>query len=1004
MAGAKLKVCIIPQYTKADRADGGIRRVTEAQVKHLPEFGIEVVDTPAEADVVHTHGVEICPRPDVPVLNSSHGQMWSRYPWQRWAHDINARVVEAMIVAQAHTAPSEWVANAIRRSGLFYPTVVYHGVDPKEWTAGEPEDYILWNKARSDFVSDPAPMQKVAGMLRNRRFMTTIGEGAANVTVTGAMPIEQMRSLVQRAGVYLATTRETFGIGTLEALSCGVPVAGWDWGGQSEIIIPGETGYLAAPGDYEGLAEAIEKCFAERARLSPNCRGDVLSRWTWAPRIAQYAELYHSLHRSYDLRNGSRPRVSVVVTNHDLEAYLPDALRSVAEQTFADWECVILDDASSTNPVGHIAKFLEDKRFRLVQLKENVGLASARNAGFAETRGRYVINLDADDMLDPHALEVLAGELDKDPSTHIAYGHLDIIGRNGERKRNEWPFPQFDWWMQMGHLNQLPYAAMMRREVMERSGGYRRRQWRAEDAEFWCRVTSKGFRARKVTELSTIIYRDRNDSKSKHEPGDGDWTIWFPWRLAGSHTEARTSARENIFGHVHPRPWAVPLTAQGQPPQGMIAWQAHDYAEPFVSIIIPVGPGHEKFLVDALDSVAGQEYIDWECIVVNDTGKPWPSGFESPVAGAPWAKVITNTGPRGPARARNLGAKAARGKALFLLDADDMLMPDALVRMVEMYLGAEGVIYCDWLKSEGRSDIPLEYHETDEPDCSQAFVDTGGRFRKMQHSVTCLIPKRAHDAIGGFDETMTGWEDWDYFIALRAAGTCFYRCPIPGFIYFFRSGKRREMSWDSKPEILQYMRTKWAEYIGGRKTMPGCGSCPGGGRAPLPPPSQSARVAVTPPPGTYAEAVLLRYVGPGQGRVTLIGVQSGTPYRFEVNGEARWVHRDDAGNFLQRSTRGKPWFVQVAMQPSPERPMQQPTLSEVPKVKAEFPAMPEVKPQVILEEETDFAALNAAQVIALLPSADLQTLLQYREQEMTGKKRKTVLAEINKALSNAHAA
>jgi len=184
--------------------------------------------------------------------------------------------------------------------------------------------------------------------------------------------------------------------------------------------------------------------------------------------------------------------------------------------------------------------------------------------------------------------------------------------------------------------------------------------------------------------------------------------------------------------------------------------------------------------------------------------------------------------------------------------------------------------------------------------------------------------------------------------------------------------------------------------------MPGCGSCPGGGRAPLPPPSQSARAQVMPPPGTYAEAILLRYVGPGQGRVTLIGVQSGTPYRFEVNGEARWVHRDDAGNFLERSTRGKPWFIQVALQPTDSRPKMQPTLSELPKVKAEFPAMPEVKPPV-LEEETDFAALNAAQVIALLPSADLQTLLQYREQEMTGKKRKTVLAEINKALSNAHA-
>jgi len=999
-----LKVCIIPAYAKPDRGEGGIRRVCEAQAKYLPEFGIEVVADVGQADVVNTHGVEICPRPDVPVLNSSHGLMWSRYAWERWAHDINARVVEAMVVAQAHTAPSEWVANALRRSGLFYPTVVYHGVDPDEWIGGEPSDYILWNKARADLVSNPSDMNQAAERMRGRHFLSTIGKATPNVTIIGTTNVQTMRSLVAKAGVYLATARETFGIGTLEALSCGVPVAGWNWGGQSEIIIPGETGYLAEPGDYEGLEDAIERCFAERQRLSANCRGDVISRWTWRPRIAQYAELYHALNRSHDLLSRS-PKVSVIVTNHNLEAFLPDALGSVARQSMTNFECIIVDDASTTNPVGHIAKFLEDKRFRLVQLHSNVGLASARNNGFLHTNGRYVINLDADDMLDPLALEALATELDKDPATHIAYGHLDVIGRDGSRRRNDWPFDKFEWWQQVGHLNQLPYAAMMRREVMERSGGYRHRQWRAEDAEFWVRVTSLGFRARKVTELSTLIYRDRNDSKSKSEPGDGDWTIWFPWRLAGSHTEARTTARDNIHGHVHPKPWTVPLSAQGQPPPGMISWDAHDFAEPFVSVVIPVGPGHEPYLVDALDSVAAQEYIDWECIVVNDTGKEWPAGFDSPVAGHPWARVVATEGKRGPARARNTGASIARGKALMWLDADDMLLPEALARMVEMYLGAEGVIYSDWLKSEGKPDIPVEYHETDEFDCEQPFVDAQGRFRKMQHSVTCLVPRKAHEATGGFDEMMTGWEDWDYFIALRAAGACFYRAPIAGFIYFFRSGKRREESWGSKPDLLRYMRGKWAEYIDGRKTMPGCGGGCGGKtytRAPLPPPSRSARAAVAPPPGVYAEAVLLRYVGPGQGRVTLIGTQSGTPYRFEVNGEARWVHRDDVADFMDRSTHGKPWFVQVALQaPEKQAPTLQPAQAELPKVKAEFPAMPEAKPpEPVLEHS--LKGMNAETALAAIATADLETLLQYREQEMTGRKRKSVMAEINKALSNAH--
>jgi hypothetical protein len=170
----------------------------------------------------------------------------------------------------------------------------------------------------------------------------------------------------------------------------------------------------------------------------------------------------------------------------------------------------------------------------------------------------------------------------------------------------------------------------------------------------------------------------------------------------------------------------------------------------------------------------------------------------------------------------------------------------------------------------------------------------------------------------------------------------------------------------------------------------------------LPPPSRSARAAVAPPPGVYAEAVLLRYVGPGQGRVTLIGTQSGTPYRFEVNGEARWVHRDDVADFMGRTTRGKPWFAQVALQaPEKQTPTLQPAQAELPKVKAEFPAMPEVKPpEPVLEHS--LKGMNAETALAAIATADLETLLQYREQEMTGRKRKSVMAEINKALSNAH--
>jgi glycosyltransferase involved in cell wall biosynthesis len=83
-------------------------------------------------------------------------------------------------------------------------------------------------------------MQHVADLLPDVRFVSTFGEQSRNVMLLGAMPHDEMKPIIQRAGVYLATARETFGIGTLEAMAAGVPIAGWRYGGQEEIIIEGD--------------------------------------------------------------------------------------------------------------------------------------------------------------------------------------------------------------------------------------------------------------------------------------------------------------------------------------------------------------------------------------------------------------------------------------------------------------------------------------------------------------------------------------------------------------------------------------------------------------------------------------------------------------------------------------------------------------------------------------------------------------------------------------------
>lgn len=865
-------------------------------MRYLPDLGITPTDDVRDADLIACHGATLAEYAGTPMVAHCHGMMWSSYDFGDWGDGINKHVIDVLIRAQAITAPSQWVAHAISRGMLARPEVIYHGVDVDEWAHDKPSlGYVLWNKARVDPVSDPADMNEVAALLPGVPFLSTFGDGAPNVRALGSMPYDDMRGVVQQAGVYLATARETMGIGTLEALAAGVPVVGWRYGGQEEIIVDGETGYLAEPGDYVHLAECIELALSERNRLSDNARMDARARWGWGDKIQRYADLYRRVVSTW---RQPRPKVSVVATCHNLARYLDDALQSVIRQTSNDWECLIVDDASTDNTRTIAAlRVKSDDRFRYLKTPENLKLSGARNYGWQHANGRYIIFLDADDMLAPNALDTLSQALDIRSDLHIVYGRLDTVNDQGEeQKRNPFPSGDFSWHGQLAHLNQLPYASLMRREVLERSGGYRTRDWRSEDAALWCRLTSFGFRAACVTEDTTLIYRMRSDSKSRGEDGDGDWTAWYPWRLAGSAQDGV----EAIKAKQQPNPAIVPFGAQGQPPKHRKAWPVHHHQQPAVSIVIPVGPGHARYLVDALDSVQAQTVVDWEAIVVNDSGE----AIELP--GHPWARLVETTGKTGAGAARNAGLATARASLITFLDADDMLVPRALELMLEAYAMSGGrYVYSDWLSLEkgAQWDGPYGIHQSQEYD-PQLWLSG------MQHPVTILAATDDIREIGGFDEQLPAWEDWDLMIKQATHGHEGVRVAVPLLIYQLHTGMRRQASKKAEERLYATLHDRYASYISGELTMATC--CGGNAGAQLA--AQNALAALMPdifgamaaveelaaPAPVQPEKVRLEYVGDQLGATTWI-CPSGRQYRAGREQGARFLDVDppDAEHLLK---------------------------------------------------------------------------------------------------------
>lgn len=801
------------------RANDGILRVLEAMYEHLPKFGIQPTENINEADVINNHGTMLDERIGVPSVCSCHGLYWSRQPWDNGIQDVNRDVVESMRHAVAWTAPSEWVNTAIRRGGFWFPETVYHGIDGDKFLPSKTSDsYVLWAKARADYVSDPKDVMNLAYQMKDRQFRSTIGYASENLKILKPLPHAQMKQVMSQAGVYLSTARETFGIGTLEALAYGVPVAGWDWGGNSEIILQGVTGYLAPPGDYKALAECVELCFANRKQLSENAISDVRTRWKWEPRIEQYANIFKRVYSKWYANN---PKVSVIVTAYKLDQFLPDCLDSVMHQTFTDFECIVIDDAgleSTRLIVSDYAK--RDKRIRYVATPNNFGLPGARNYGLSLAVGKYIRHVDADDFMADNCLELEATALDTDRGADIVYGHLEVVRTDGSRVlqgrepvRGGWPPDQFNWYQQMAHLNQLPSCVMARREVYERSGGYRERMKRNEDAEFWCRVTSLGFRAKKFTQAVTYFHRERHDSKGATEwateGAEPDWTSWFPWRLGGTDFK---SAREVIQkrGEVPRNIYLVPFGAQGKPPRGLNFWYIHDYAYPVVSIIVTIGPGHKPYLIDALDSIQAQRYPDWECIVINDTGFEWDEN----IAGAPWAKVVNMNGNQGASAARNEGLKHARGKYVIWMDADDMWTPWLLETMVGYAEANDGVIYSDFLMDKNDKELGVFRYMDFQPQFLQSGCALPGS--------SVLIPKKYADRLL-WDEKIEGIEDWDYQYQLCDSGVCFFHIPEPLFIYRMYSSTKREKDHAKGGIIVEYMDRKWSKYRTGKESlMCGC--------------------------------------------------------------------------------------------------------------------------------------------------------------------------------------
>lgn len=194
-----------------------------------------------------------------------------------------------------------------------------------------------------------------------------------------------------------------------------------------------------------------------------------------------------------------RPQVSVIVPCFNYAQYLPEAIESLVQQTFQDFEVIVINDGS-TDRTAKVAESLKETRSGLEILiinQQHNGVAVARNVGMAHARGQFILPLDADDKLHPAALEKMVRVLRGNPDVGIVYSWVQDFGDSEKL----WKHQDYSFEALKNGGCFISCSSLFRKKAWEATGGYNpnmKRGW--EDLEFWINCGKHGFHGKLIPE------------------------------------------------------------------------------------------------------------------------------------------------------------------------------------------------------------------------------------------------------------------------------------------------------------------------------------------------------------------------------------------------------------------------------------------------------------------------------------------------------------------------
>jgi len=209
--------------------------------------------------------------------------------------------------------------------------------------------------------------------------------------------------------------------------------------------------------------------------------------------------------------------VTVLMSVYNGEKYLCEAVDSILNQTFKDFEFLIINDGS-TDGTAEIIKSYQDSRIKIINNEKNIGLTKSLNKGLKFAKGEYIARMDADDISYPNRLEVQYEYMKSNSDLAICASSYEQINENGNTIKVIKGYLECEQlYYFLTFANQLAHSTVfLRKSIILKLNGYDDKLIQSQDYDLWCRVSRIG----KIVRIDEILLKLRihqNNISSKYK-------------------------------------------------------------------------------------------------------------------------------------------------------------------------------------------------------------------------------------------------------------------------------------------------------------------------------------------------------------------------------------------------------------------------------------------------------------------------------------------------------